>query len=84
MFEVLGVPEFGEVQEYKTEETYEEVRANISPESAQGDLLSAFSEQERRLLLSMLQFYPDSRQSLEDLQALCTPYLRPYVHPFAD
>jgi len=84
MFEVLGVPEFGEVQEYMTEETYEEVCANISPESAQGDLLSALSEQERRLLLSMLQFSPRLRKSLEDLQALCTPYLRPYVPPFAD
>ena len=29
MFEVLGVPEFGKVQEYMTEETYEEVCAKI-------------------------------------------------------
>ena len=84
MFEVLGVPEFEEVQQYMSSDTYEDISASVTPESAQGDLLSALSEQERRLLLSMLQFDPNARKSLDDIQALCTPYLRPYSPPFGD
>jgi serine/threonine protein kinase len=77
MFEMLGVPEFNEVEEYMALETYEDLR-HIQGPPLIDKLFTGLSRGEQQLLGDMLKFDPNTRPSCQELQR-CLRSLRGQV-----
>lgn len=66
MFEMLGVPEFNEVEEYMALETYEGL-SNVQGPPLIDKLFTGLSRHEQQLLGDMLRFDPNMRPSCQEL-----------------
>mmetsp|Transcript_18391 Transcript_18391/g.33076 ORF Transcript_18391/g.33076 Transcript_18391/m.33076 type:complete len:586 (+) Transcript_18391:1607-3364(+) len=66
MFEMLGVPDLNEVEEYMALETYEDLK-NIQGPPLIDKLFTGLSRNEQQLLENLLRFDPNSRPSCQEI-----------------
>lgn len=69
MFEILGVPNFQEVEDYMKWDTYREIRtlAKMNVEPIKHLLFGSLTSKERELVTKMLSFHVEKRSTCREI-----------------